>query len=63
VIDRYALPEMRELFGERRRLKLWLRIELLAAEALHETCVIPGGDWQRLPSALSAEEEDVERDP
>ena len=35
VIDRYALPELREIFGERRKLELWLRIELLAAEALH----------------------------
>ena len=35
MIDRYALPELREIFGERRRLELWLRIELLAVEALH----------------------------
>jgi len=48
VIDRYALPELRELFGERRKLELWLRIELLAAEALHAEGVIPEDDWQRL---------------
>ena len=33
MIDRYALPELREIFGEGRKLALWLRIELLAAEA------------------------------
>ena len=30
MIDRYALPEMRDVFSERRKLELWLRIELLA---------------------------------
>jgi adenylosuccinate lyase len=61
VIDRYALPELRELFGERRRLQLWLRIELLAAEALHQSGVIPTADWERLRSALADEEVDPER--
>jgi adenylosuccinate lyase len=61
VIDRYALPELRELFGERRRLQLWLRIEMLAAEALHETGVIPTEDWERMRSALADEEVDPER--
>jgi adenylosuccinate lyase len=48
VIDRYALPEMREIFGERRRLQLWLRIELLAIEALHDAGVVPTADWERI---------------
>ncbi|HEX6474984.1 MAG TPA: lyase family protein [Candidatus Limnocylindria bacterium] len=61
MIDRYALPEMRELFGEQRRLQLWLRIELLAAEALHQTGVIPTDDWERIRTALSDEEVDAER--
>jgi len=61
VIDRYALPELRELFGERRRLQLWLRIELLAAEALHEGGVIPTDDWERLQAALADEVVDPER--
>ncbi|HEX5578443.1 MAG TPA: adenylosuccinate lyase [Candidatus Limnocylindria bacterium] len=61
MIDRYALPELRELFGERRRLQLWLRIELLAAEALHQTGVIPTDDWERLRTALADEAVDPER--
>jgi adenylosuccinate lyase len=48
MIDRYALPELREIFGERRRLELWLRIELLAVEALHAAGVVPDDDWERL---------------
>ena len=59
MIERYALPELRELFGEARRLALWLRIELLAAEALHEAGVIPTADWERLRAA--ATDVDVER--
>ena len=61
MIDRYALPEMRELFGERRKLQLWLRIELLAAEGLNRAGVVPDDDWQRIRSALSDESVDVER--
>ena len=48
MIDRYALPELREIFGEQRRLDLWLRIELLAVEALHAAGTVPDDDWQRL---------------
>ncbi len=59
MIDRYAIPELGEIFGERRRLGLWLRIELLAAEALHDAGVIPSDDWERIRHA--ATEVDVAR--
>src|SRR5688500_6014965 len=59
MIDRYALPEMRDLFGERHRLDLWLRIELLAVEALRDEGVVPEADYQRIRAA--AGEVDVER--
>jgi len=48
VIDRYALPELSEIFSERRKLELWLRIELLAVEALHAAGVVPTADWKRI---------------
>jgi adenylosuccinate lyase len=51
VIDRYALPELRQLFGERHKLDLWLRIELLAVEALHAEGMIPDGDFERIRAA------------
>jgi adenylosuccinate lyase len=51
MIDRYALPELREIFGERHKLELWLRIELLAVEALRDTGVVPEADWERIRSA------------
>jgi adenylosuccinate lyase len=54
MIDRYALPELREIFSERRRLELWLRIELLAVEALNRGGVVPDDDWERIRSSISA---------
>lgn len=48
MIDRYALPELRETFSERRKLELWLRIELLAVEALVAEGVVPEADWERI---------------
>lgn len=48
MIDRYALPELRELFSEQHKLDLWLRIELLAVEARHAAGLVPEDDWERL---------------
>jgi adenylosuccinate lyase len=59
VIDRYGLPELRELFGEQRKLDLWLRIELLAVEALRDEGIVPDADWERI--RVAAEAVDVER--
>jgi len=53
VIERYALPELREIFGERRRLELWLRIEILTVEALHAAGVVPTADWERIRDAAT----------
>jgi adenylosuccinate lyase len=59
VIDRYALPELREIFGERHRLELWLRIEMLALEALTEAGVVPEADLERIRHEVG--DVDVER--
>ncbi len=59
MIERYALPELREIFSERRRLELWLRIELLVVEALAGEGVVPEGDWERIRSGVG--EVDPER--
>ena len=54
MIDRYALPELRELFSEPRKLELWLRIELLAVEAMHAAEVVPDADWERLRTSIGS---------
>jgi adenylosuccinate lyase len=61
VIDRYALPELRELFGERRKLQLWLRIELLATEGLARAGIVPEADWERIRTAVDDESVDADR--
>ena len=54
MIDRYAIPELQELFGERHKLELWLRIELLATEALHAAGIVPDADWERIGSSATS---------
>ncbi len=44
MIDRYSLPEMRSLWSERRKLEIWLEIELLACEGMAEVGSIPRED-------------------
>ncbi len=52
MIDRYALPELRDLFSEQRKLELWLRIELLATEAQHAAGIVPSADWDRIRTTV-----------
>ena len=52
MIDRYAIPELQELFGERHKLELWLRIELLGAEGLHAAGIVPDADWEQIQVAV-----------
>jgi len=54
MIDRYALPELRELFSEQHKLDLWLRIELLAVEARHAAGLIPDADWERIRTSAGS---------
>ncbi len=54
MIDRYALPELREIFGEARKLELWLRIELLAVEALNREGIVPDEDWERIRTSVTS---------
>ena len=59
MIDRYALPELRQIFGERHRLELWLRIEMLALDGLRDAGVVPDADFERIRGAVG--EVDPER--
>src|SRR5437879_2385144 len=44
MIQRYSRPAMREIWSEQRKLEIWLRIELLAAEALAKAGLAPKKD-------------------
>jgi adenylosuccinate lyase len=50
MIMRYSRPEMRAIWSEQRKLEIWLRIELLAAEELHQDGLIPRPDLAQMKS-------------
>ena len=44
MIQRYSRAEMREIWTEQRKLEIWLKVELLASEALCEAGLVPEKD-------------------
>lgn len=41
MIERYSLPEISEIWSDQNRFSIWLKIEILAVEALSEAGVVP----------------------
>ncbi len=62
MIERYALPEMRAIFSEARRLELWTRIELLAAEGWSRAGRIPAAEWQAIREGIGTVDADRMRE-
>ena len=50
MITRYSRPEMRAIWTDENKLRLWLQIELLAAEALVAEGVVPKADFAKIKS-------------
>ena len=48
MITRYSRPEMRAIWTDENKLKIWLQIELLASEALVKEKVVPAKDFARI---------------
>jgi adenylosuccinate lyase len=48
MIARYSRPEMRAIWTDENKLKIWLEIELLASEALVEQRIIPAADFAKI---------------
>lgn len=48
MIDRYTLPEMRDLWSEEAKFQSWLEVEILACEAWHEAGMIPADDLKAI---------------
>src|SRR6266404_4614291 len=48
MIQRYSRPAMREIWSEQRKLEIWLRIELLASEALAQEGLVPQRDLRQM---------------
>ncbi len=48
MIQRYSRPEMRAIWTDENKLRLWLQIELLAAEALVRQGIVPVKDFEKI---------------
>ena len=48
MIMRYSRAAMRDIWTEENKLKIWLRIELLASEALCKAGLVPEGDFKQI---------------
>jgi adenylosuccinate lyase len=48
MILRYSRPEMRAIWTDENKLKIWLQIELLASEALVKQGVVPAKDFAKM---------------
>ena len=43
MIDRYSRKELRDIWADKNKYKIWLEIELAAAEAMEKLNIIPKG--------------------
>src|ERR1041385_7903814 len=48
MITRYSRPEMRAIWTDENKLRIWLQIELLASEALVKEGVVPAKDFKKI---------------
>jgi len=48
MIPRYSRPEMRAIWTDENKFRIWLQIELLASEALVEQGTVPAADFARM---------------
>ncbi len=48
MISRYSRPEMRAIWTDENKLRIWLEIEMLASEALVAEGVVPKRDYSRI---------------
>ena len=48
MITRYSRPEMRAIWTDENKLKIWLQIELLASEAVVKEKIVPAKDFAKI---------------
>jgi adenylosuccinate lyase len=54
MIQRYSRPEMRAIWTDENKLRIWLQIELLAGEALAAEGVVPYPDFEKIKAGADA---------
>jgi adenylosuccinate lyase len=53
MIQRYSRPEMRGIWTDENKLRIWLQIELLAGEALVKEGVVPARDFAKIKAGAA----------
>jgi adenylosuccinate lyase len=59
MITRYSRPEMRAIWTDENKLRLWLQIERLASEALVKEGIVPAADFAKIKAGCAAAEADL----
>src|SRR4026209_1332895 len=54
MITRYSRPDMRGIWTDENKLKLWLQIELLASGALVKEGIVPAKDFAKIKAGCDA---------
>lgn len=54
MITRYSRPEMRAIWTDENKLRLWLQIEQLATEALVKEGLVPAADFEKIKAGCAA---------
>ncbi len=54
MITRYSRPEMRAIWTDENKLRIWLQIELLASEALVKEGVVPAKDFAKIKAGCDS---------
>jgi adenylosuccinate lyase len=54
MITRYSRPEMRAIWTDENKLRLWLQIEQLATEALVKEGLVPAADFEKIRAGCAA---------
>src|SRR5215467_1314165 len=54
MITRYSRPDMRAIWTDENKLRIWLQIELLASEALVKESVVPQKDFDKIKHGADA---------
>ena len=69
MIDRYSMPEIADIWSDNNRFSIWLKIEILAVEALSDAGVVPKSSLEKIKEKANFEvsrilkiEEEVKHD-
>ena len=54
MITRYSRPEMRAIWTDENKLRIWLQIELLASEALVKEGIVPAKDFAKIKAGCDS---------